>query len=53
MREFISRQEFMFVGTADRHGECDCSPRFGEPGGNRSPKPGSHFNPELRSNMLK
>ena len=21
MREFISRQEFMFVGTADRHGE--------------------------------
>src|SRR3981189_3871323 len=32
MREFISRQEFMFVGTADRNGECDCSPRFGEPG---------------------
>ena len=32
MREFVSRQEFMFVGTADRHGECDCSPRFGEPG---------------------
>jgi truncated hemoglobin YjbI len=32
MREFISRQEFMFVGTADRHGECDCSPRFGQPG---------------------
>ncbi|MBR0854129.1 pyridoxamine 5'-phosphate oxidase family protein [Bradyrhizobium liaoningense] len=32
MREFISLQEFMFVGTADRHGECDCSPRFGEPG---------------------
>src|SRR3979490_1552124 len=32
MREFISRQEFMFVGPADRHGECDCSPRFGEPG---------------------
>jgi truncated hemoglobin YjbI len=32
MREFISQQEFMFVSTADRHGECDCSPRFGEPG---------------------
>lgn len=32
MQEFISRQEFMFVSTADRHGECDCSPRFGEPG---------------------
>ena len=32
MREFISRQEFMFIGTADHYGECDCSPRFGEPG---------------------
>jgi truncated hemoglobin YjbI len=32
MREFVSQQEFMFVGTADRHGECDCSPRFGELG---------------------
>jgi truncated hemoglobin YjbI/predicted pyridoxine 5'-phosphate oxidase superfamily flavin-nucleotide-binding protein len=32
MREFVSRQEFMFVGTADRYGECDCSPRFGEAG---------------------
>jgi truncated hemoglobin YjbI/predicted pyridoxine 5'-phosphate oxidase superfamily flavin-nucleotide-binding protein len=32
MREFISRQEFLFVSTADRHGECDCSPRFGKPG---------------------
>src|SRR6201987_4307362 len=32
LRGFLSRQEFMLVGTADRHGECDCSPRFGEPG---------------------
>jgi predicted pyridoxine 5'-phosphate oxidase superfamily flavin-nucleotide-binding protein len=32
MREFIPRQECMFVGTADRRGECDCTPRFGTPG---------------------
>jgi predicted pyridoxine 5'-phosphate oxidase superfamily flavin-nucleotide-binding protein/truncated hemoglobin YjbI len=32
MREFIPRQECMFVSTADRRGECDCTPRFGAPG---------------------
>lgn len=32
MREFIARQEFLFVATADRHGECDCTSKFGEPG---------------------
>jgi truncated hemoglobin YjbI len=32
MREFIPRQECMFVGTANRRGECDCTPRFGAPG---------------------
>ncbi len=32
MREFIARQEFLFVATSDRHGECDCTPKFGEPG---------------------
>ncbi|MGH7888472.1 MAG: pyridoxamine 5'-phosphate oxidase family protein [Candidatus Binatia bacterium] len=32
MRDFISRQEFLFVATADRHGECDCTSKFGEPG---------------------
>src|SRR5260370_20708450 len=32
MREFISRQEFMFVGTPDRHGEWACRPGFGLPG---------------------
>src|SRR3984893_19353228 len=30
MRAFISRQELMFVCTADRHGEFDWSPRFAE-----------------------
>ena len=32
MREFIARQEFLFVATADRHGECDCTSKLGEPG---------------------
>jgi truncated hemoglobin YjbI len=32
MRTFISQQECMFVATANRHGDCDCSSRFGEPG---------------------
>jgi predicted pyridoxine 5'-phosphate oxidase superfamily flavin-nucleotide-binding protein len=32
MRDFISRQEFLFVATSDRHGECDCPSKFGEPG---------------------
>ena len=32
MREFIARQEMVFVSTADENGECDCSLRCGEPG---------------------
>ena len=32
MQEFIARQEFLFVATADRNGECDCTSKFGEPG---------------------
>ena len=32
MQEFIAKQEVMFVATADSHGECDCSARFGKPG---------------------
>ncbi|MDD5320234.1 MAG: pyridoxamine 5'-phosphate oxidase family protein [Methylococcales bacterium] len=32
MREFIARQEFLFVATADRNGECDCTSKFGKPG---------------------
>ena len=32
MREFIARQEMVFVSTADAGGECDCSLRCGEPG---------------------
>lgn len=32
MIELIQRQEMVFVATADAGGNCDCSPRFGEPG---------------------
>lgn len=32
MIEFIGRQEFLFVATADRHGECDNTSKFGKPG---------------------
>jgi len=52
MREFIPRQEFMFVGSADRHGECDCSPRFGEPGFIRVLGDKHVIYPEYRGNGL-
>ncbi len=32
MIDLIRRQEMMFVATADEHGNCDCSPRFGRAG---------------------
>lgn len=32
MKTFIEHQEFLFVATADRHGECDCTSKFGIPG---------------------
>jgi predicted pyridoxine 5'-phosphate oxidase superfamily flavin-nucleotide-binding protein len=32
MREFIRRQEMVFIATADAHGACDCSFRAGLPG---------------------
>ena len=32
MREFIARQEMVFIATADAHGACDCSLRAGLPG---------------------
>ncbi len=32
MQAFIPLQEFLFVATADRHGECDCTSKFGRPG---------------------
>jgi len=32
MKDFIARQEFLFVATSDRHGECDNTSKFGKPG---------------------
>lgn len=32
MQEFIRRQEYLFIASADRNGECDCTPKFGKPG---------------------
>ena len=32
MQAFVIKQEMMFVGTADKHGEADCSFRAGLPG---------------------
>jgi uncharacterized protein len=32
MREFVARQEMLFVSTSDGQGECDCTFRAGPPG---------------------
>jgi len=32
MKDFITRQEVLFIATSDKHGDCDCSFRFGKPG---------------------
>lgn len=32
MMTFLPKQESLFIATADRHGECDCSARFGQAG---------------------
>lgn len=32
MQDFIARQEILIVATADRHGECDCTSKFGRAG---------------------
>ena len=32
MREFVARQEMMFVASSDSRGECDCTFRAGPPG---------------------
>ncbi len=50
MTEFITKQEVMFVATADGHGECDCSARFGKPGFVRVINQQSLIYPEYRGN---
>lgn len=32
MMAFLPKQESLFIATADSHGECDCSARFGQAG---------------------
>jgi len=50
MKEFIARQEFLFVATADRHGECDCTSKFGKPGFIRVLSDNYLMYPEYRGN---
>ena len=50
MKEFIARQEFLFVATADRHGECDCTSKFGKPGFVRVLSDNYLIYPEYRGN---
>lgn len=50
MREFIARQEMVFIATADAHGECDCSFRAGVPGFVRVLDETTLVYPEYRGN---
>jgi truncated hemoglobin YjbI/predicted pyridoxine 5'-phosphate oxidase superfamily flavin-nucleotide-binding protein len=50
MKEFITRQEVLFIATADKHGECDCSFRFGKPGFVRALNDNYLVYPEYRGN---
>ena len=50
MKEFIARQEILFIATADKHGECDCSFRFGKPGFVRALNDNYLVYPEYRGN---
>lgn len=50
MREFIARQELLFIATADANGDCDSSFRRGEPGFVRVVDEYSLVYPEYRGN---
>ncbi|MDD5580485.1 MAG: pyridoxamine 5'-phosphate oxidase family protein [Methylobacter sp.] len=50
MKEFIARQEVLFIGTSDKHGDCDCSFRFGKPGFVRALNDNYLVYPEYRGN---
>ncbi len=52
MREFIARQEMVFIATADAHGECDCSFRAGFPGFVRILDERTLVYPEYRGNGI-
>lgn len=50
MKEFIAKQEVLFIATSDKHGECDCSFRFGKPGFVRPLNENYLVYPEYRGN---
>jgi predicted pyridoxine 5'-phosphate oxidase superfamily flavin-nucleotide-binding protein/truncated hemoglobin YjbI len=50
MKEFIAKQEVLFIATADKHGDCDCSFRFGKPGFVRALNDKYLAYPEYRGN---
>lgn len=50
MREFVVRQEMVFIATADSRGECDCSFRSGLPGFVRILDEKTLVYPEYRGN---
>lgn len=50
MREFVARQQMVFISTADGNGECDCSFRAGEPGFVVALDERTVVYPELRGN---
>lgn len=50
MLEFIAKQEVLFIATADKHGDCDCSFRFGKPGFVRPLNEKYLIYPEYRGN---
>jgi predicted pyridoxine 5'-phosphate oxidase superfamily flavin-nucleotide-binding protein len=50
MREYLARQEMVFVSTADEAGNCDCSFRAGRPGFVRVLNERTLAYPEFRGN---
>ena len=52
MRDYIARQEMVFVATADSRGECDCSIRAGLPGFVRVLNEKRLIYPEYRGNGI-
>jgi hypothetical protein len=50
MREFILKQEMVFIATADSKGECDCSVRAGKQGFVRVLNEKTLLYPEYRGN---
>jgi len=50
MKEFIAQQETLIVATSDRHGECDCTSKFGKPGFIRVLSDRHVIYPEYRGN---